>query len=390
MHKKILATVLAAGCLAASTAQAAGWETRGLGAGRGTWDTSVGVFFWENEFQLRNLQWRADVDLTPGLRWHAVVRSNREQDTLTGLQPHFDEHYLEAAVYRPLASGEMAASLRVGETRYLRFAEPGRLADFDQVPGIGDLRGGAATGYSGAIAAFDYDRKDGWGLHATGIRWGFGREGGTDLLEDYLRYRKTVGRFIVEGRYGELAVRPEPLGSRAEGYAFYAGTQGNHYDIGVMVESLSGQPTYTGIQVLFPLNTVTKAAGRVAFDYDRDPEGFAMQLPLVSGRFGDIVKKAPEGAEEVGRISAKRVRTYWQNGQVRNYYEQRLAQTGEAGGSELLCVMEEGPWHLAGESLVSPHTALGSHQALKDWESDRQGPAQIEQTVTYHFYHKEK
>ena len=147
--------------LLGSNVEASGWETRNLASGQGTWDSSVGIFFWENTFHVRNLQIRGDVDLTPGLRWHGVIRSNAEQDTLKGLSPRFDELYLESAVYRPMTSGEMAISLRLGETRYLRFAEPGRIADFDQVPGIADLNGGEDTGYRGAIAAADYDRKDG-------------------------------------------------------------------------------------------------------------------------------------------------------------------------------------------------------------------------------------
>ena len=60
----------------------------------------------QNTFHVRNLQTRGDVDVTPGLRWHGVIRSNAEQDTLKGLSPRFDEMYLESAVYRVETSDE--------------------------------------------------------------------------------------------------------------------------------------------------------------------------------------------------------------------------------------------------------------------------------------------
>ena len=74
-----------------------------LGAWRGTWDLSVGAFLRDRRddngndgVTLRNLQWRADVDLAPGLRWHTLVRSNSQLDSLSKWEPMFEENYLEA------------------------------------------------------------------------------------------------------------------------------------------------------------------------------------------------------------------------------------------------------------------------------------------------------
>ena len=91
--------------------EAPGWSFPYLGAGKGTWDASVGIFFWSDTFHARNLQLRGDMDLAPGMRWHTVVRSNREQDTLSGFQPHFDENYLEGYGFHQNAAGTLSASL---------------------------------------------------------------------------------------------------------------------------------------------------------------------------------------------------------------------------------------------------------------------------------------
>jgi len=94
LHKKILLSLAILLTLPYPTTQAqepttgtAGWSFPYLGAGRGTWDASVGVFVWSDTFHARNLQLRGDMDLGAGLRWHTVVRSNREQDTLSGFDP---------------------------------------------------------------------------------------------------------------------------------------------------------------------------------------------------------------------------------------------------------------------------------------------------------------
>lgn len=363
--------------------EAPGWSFPYLGAGKGTWDASVGIFFWSDTFHARNLQLRSDMDMAPGVRWHTVVRSNREQDTLTGFQPHFDENYLEGYGFRKDTTGTLSASLRVGNMRYLHFPYPDAIAVFDQVPGIGDLTSGQKTGYSGELLTLDYAHKSGLGLHASGINWGFGHEGGSNLLENYLFYRQNLGNIHFETHVGGLAVRPEPLGRKENGYNVYLGTTGTRYTVGLLYEKLHDQPAYTGIMVTFPINNTTKAMGKVAFDYDRTPEGFAMQIPLVSGTIGNVQKKIPEGGVLVGEINAERLRTYWQNGQVRNYYEHRTSSWGKTGSSDTVVVMKEEPWQLQAEALVSPHLF---NVGFKTWEKDRQGPAQLSQTVTYQFY----
>jgi hypothetical protein len=367
--------------------QDTGWSFPYLGQGKGTWDASVGIFFWSDTFHTRNLQFRGDMDLAPGMRWHTIVRSNQEPDTLQGFHPHFDENYLEGYGFYQNTDGTLSASLRVGTIRYLHFPYPDSIAMFDQVPGISDLTDGIKTGYSGELLTLDYAHKTGLGLHASGINWGFGRDDGSHLLEDYLFYHQNFGKLHFETHVGGLALRPEPLGRKANGYNVYLGTTGAHYTAGLLYEKLQNQPVYTGVMVTFPMNTATKAMGKVAFDYDRSPQGFAMQIPLVAGRIGGIQKKAPEGGILVGEIKAERLRTYWQNGQARNYYEHRTSSWGETGGSDLIVVMIEEPWYLQAEALVSPHKFS---EGFKTWEHDRQGPAQLSQKVTYQFYKKEK
>lgn len=363
--------------------QDSGWSFPYLGQGKGTWDASVGIFFWSDTFHTRNLQLRGDMDLAPGMRWHTVVRSNQEQDTLQGFHPHFDENYLEGYGFHQNAEGTLSASLRVGTTRYLHFPYPDSIAVFDQVPGIGDLTDGTKTGYSGELLTLDYAHKSGLGMHASGINWDFSREGGSQLLEDYLFYRQNFGKLHFETHVGGLAVRPEPLGRRENGYNAYIGTTGARYTAGLLYEKLHNQPAYTGVMVTFPMNNTTKAMGKVAFDYDRTPQGFAMQIPLVGGTLGGISKKAPVGGVLVGEIKAERLRTYWQNGQARNYYEHRTSSWGQTGGSDTVVVMKEEVWYLQAEALVSPHKFS---EGLKTWEHDRQGPAQLSQKVTYQFY----
>lgn len=383
--------LLASGTLAAApqTNTTDEWLFPSIGFGRGDWDASVGAFFWNDTFKVRNLQLRGDVDLAPGIRYHSLIRSNRERDTLTGFQPHFDEQYIEGYGFRKLKSGTLSVDLKIGTTRYLHFPYPDSIALFDQVPGIGDLREdgvqGPAAGYSGALMTVDYAHTSGFGLHSAAIDWGFGRSGSNSLLENYIFYRHDIGALHLETHVGGLAVRQEPLGRRAAGFNVFFGANAGKYSCGLLYEKLHGQPAYTGVLVTFPLNPVTKALGRVAFDYDRNPEGFAMQIPLAKGTIGGISHTVPAGAGLVGEVTAERVRTYWQNGQVRNYYEHRRAAWGETSGKDLIVVLKEQPWYLQGEALVSPHSFSAG---LKTWEKDRQGPAQLSQTVVYQFYRK--
>ena len=361
-----------------------------LGAWRGTWDLSVGAFLRDRRddngqdgVTLRNLQWRADVDLAPGLRWHTLVRSNSQLDSLSKWEPMFEENYLEAYRFHRDRSGVWSGSLRVGRMRYLHFPYPDTLAIFDTVPSTADLQGGAYQGYGGALLTLDYAHRSGLGAHLTGIDWGFGRTGGFKMLENYLYYRRDFGAVHFEGRYGGLLTRVQPLGNQATGYNLFIGTKWKGYQAGLLFEKLQGQPMFTGVMLSFTPTAVTRALGTVAFDWDRRPSGFAVQLPLLSGRFGGIRKDVPPGGVLVGEVVAERLRTYCSNGQVRNYYEHRLSAWGETGGSDLVVVMKEKPWYLQAEAVVSPHSfAVG----FTEWDKDRTGPAQISQTVSYRFY----
>jgi hypothetical protein len=390
--------VLSSGALGSQIAAANDWIFPTIGTGRGTWDTSVGLFFGKDQSHVRNLQFRSDIDLGPGVRYHTLVRSNREFNSLSGLEPHFDENYLEGYGYKEDNRGRFSASLRVGNIRYLHFPYPDSIDIFDQVPGIGDLKGekettGQATGYSGELLELDYAHHSGWGVHATALRWDFGRktadESSTshnrnDLIDNYLFYRHPIGALEFETHIGGLAVRTEPLGSRALGYNVYLGTRSQHpgFSAGVLYEKLHNQPAYTGVLMTFALDPVTKAMGSVAFDYDRSPQGIAMQIPLVAGTYGHFAKEAPKGGILVGEVKAERLRTYWQNGQARNYYEHRLSAWGDTSGKNTVAVMIEQPWYLQAEALVSPN----SFHDLRKWERERQGPAQLSQSVTYQYY----
>ena len=84
---------------------------------------------------------------------------------------------------------------------------------------------------------------------------------------------------------------------------------------------------------------------------------------MAPGRRGFL---EPRGLVLVGEIVAERVRTYWQNGQVRNWYEHRLSSWGRTSGRGVVAVMVEDPWYLQLEALVSPHTTFSSWEALQE------------------------
>ena len=364
-----------------------GWFLPSVGAGVGNWSASVGLFASSDGTKAQNLQLRGDVDLAPGLRAHAVVRSNREMQTLRGIRPRLDEGYIEAYGFHHSSAGVLSGSLRVGATRYLRFPYPDAISMFDQVPDVSDLNGGTETGYNGSLLVLDYAHPSGLGAHFTGANWGFGREGGSDTLERYGYYG--AGRSLrFEVRAGRLPVRLEPLGASEKGYDVYLGANIKSYSVGLLYEKLDHQPAYTGIIVKFAPTRITRALGKVAFDYTRNPQGFAAQIPFASGKIGRVSRAAPANGKLVGEIKAERFRTYWQNGQVRNYYEHRISSSGGTGAPGLSVVVEEEPWTLNYEALVSPH--VFGEDGWKAWERDRRGPAHITQKVTYKFYRTEE
>ncbi|ADL13629.1 hypothetical protein [Acetohalobium arabaticum] len=400
----MLLVIVSSGVSLAAQNQKSGWWSPYIGRFNGQWDLSVGTHVWNDHLDLRNLQLRGNMDLAPGLRANMVLRSNEKFDTVDGFDPTFDELYLEKYGFHYGELGTLSASLKVGNMRYLRFPEPDLISLFDQVPGTEDLRfDDAETGYRGEMLTIEYDSKYGLGYHGTGINWDFGSErSGSNLIENYVFYRDKLGKLDLEARAGELQLRhpggpverggrPYHLGRSGPGYSLYLGGNWRGYKAGLLYESIEDEKyderdTRTGIMVRFAFSKITELLGKVRFDYTRSPEGFVAHIPLLKGRLGDIREEPPENAELVGEIKAERVTTYWQNGQSRNYYEHRLSHWGETGGQDTIVVAETKPWHLRVEALVSPHTSVTSWEEAKEWESDRQGPAQLTQLVTYKFY----
>ncbi len=382
----LFALVLPSAASASDVEDNTGWDIPFIGYGRGDWSAHVGTQFWSDKWLFRNLQFRADVDIVPGVRAHTVIRSDREYETLEGFHPRFDEAYIEGLAFHRDSEGTFSGNLKIGTTRYLRFPYPDRIAVFDQVPGVGDLIYGGETGYSGYLLTLDYQHKTGFGLHYTGIKWDFAREGDANTIESYLSYKKKISDWEFEARAGALQVRPEPLGRNESGFNVFVGKQIGDYNVGVLYENLNNQPEYTGLQVTFAETDITRFLGEVAFDYDRDPQGIALHLPLAHGKIGNVLSHEPDGGVLVGEVKAERIRTYWQNGQVRNYYEHRLESWGETGSDGLMVVCEECPWTLDKEALVSPNTDVFTWDGLKKWEEERQGPAQLTQKVTYKYY----
>lgn len=391
-----------------------GWWAPTIGRGRGHWDVKVGVHAWTDHISLRNLRLRGAVDLGPGLRAQATVRSNSKVAGITTVAPRVDELFVEKYGYYTRGDHRLSLSLRLGVLRYLRFPYPDIISTFDQVPGIADLQGRHPTGYGGLVAAAEYAHASGLGAHLTAIKWGFGFPAGQDLVEGYGFYRGQLGPFDLELRAGVLAVRPEPLGKGAPGYNVYVGYHDPEWQAGVLYEKIEGQPVRTGVMVRFafphvrrnqpvagnpwrpdehfhgsflnvsiPAARFAQGAGEVYLDYTRAPQGIAVEIPLLKGTFG-MRREPSAGARLVGEIHTERVTTYWQNGQSRNLYEHVVGKWGETDGPGLEVVMEEGPWYLQLEALVSPNLLLPSK--LRQWERQRQGPAQLAQPVIYRFY----
>jgi len=374
--------------LAAVAGAHAGEKPQGLwlpsvGRGNGGWELSLGARLWKDRFDPRNLIAQGEVDLGPGLRAHVLARSNREVDSLDGWHPNLDEGYVEACGFHTQPHARLAASLRVGKVRYLRFPEPDAIALFDQVPGVEDLQGRFATGYSGAVLAVEYAHDSGLGAHFTGIAWGLDRGGGANAIEDYAFYRRDFGDLHFEARAGGIASRHAPLGGPARaGYDVFLGAGAAGYGVGALYEKREREQAYTGVMVIFPCDRVTRALGSVGFDYTRETEGFSVQAPLARGRFG-FAGEEPRGGELVGEVVAVRTRTYWQAGLIRNFYEHRLAAWGATSNPDLMVTVEEQPYYLWAEALVSPHTRLDSQ-----WFHDRQGPAHNARLVVYRFYRR--
>ncbi len=357
-----------------------GWHPDFIGSGRGDLDFSFGVQFWTNRFVLRNLIFGGAVDLLPGLRVRAQVR--RREGENRAFQIDSDEIYLEAFNQYRAPTWNAGASLRMGRVRYLHFPYPDAIATFDQVPGIGDLTGGGATDYRSFVLEGEAALNSGWGAHFTGRAAGIDEPALARILEAYGFYRSDFGRgWHLETRLGGLAVRREPLGRATQaGGNVYLGKRIGEFNVGVLYERKENEPEYSGVMVQFRPGSVTRALGKVSFDYDRKPEGIALQIPLWHGRLRES-KTVRSGDVLAGEVRAVRLRTLWQQGFIRNQYEHRLASWGETGDPKLRCVVTEEPWYLQAEALVSPHLVPDNQ-----WFRDRQGPAQFIQRVTYRYY----
>jgi hypothetical protein len=356
-----------------------------VGLGDGEWDLSVGARVWVDALKIRNLIAHSEVDLGPGLRAHVLARHNRALDSLEGWHPNLDEAYVEGYGYYTLPHNEFAVSVRVGRIRVLRFPYPDAIALFDQVPAVADLQGRGRTGYSGAVLAAEYAHDSGLGAHLTGIVWAFDGarpNGNANAIEDYAFFRKTFGSLRFEARGGGIASRIAPLGDAAgAGYDAYLGLMWKGYVGGLFYEKRSGEPAYTGVMLISTDDSASRLMGKYGFDYTRTPDSFSFQIPVARGKFG-FAGKPPQGAEQVGEVVAVWMRSYWQAGLIRNFYEYRIAERGETRDPHLRVTMEQQPLYLWEESLVSPHTGLFS----REWFRDRQGPAYNARMVIYRFY----
>ncbi len=363
-----------------------GWHSDFLGTGRGFFDASVGVKFWPDRLNLRNFIFGGAVDLLPGVRVRANFR--RREGEEKAFEVYSDEIYLEGFQRYRGPTWQGGASLRLGRVRYLHFPYPDAIAQFDQVPGYGDLRGGPQTDYRSAVLVGEAALNSGFGVHGSARASGFldGDKAEGRIIEAYGFYRHDfAGTWHFESRFGALAVRHEPLGRGGElGANAYLGKQLGEFNVGVLYENKHHEHEYAGIMVQFRPGPVTRALGKVSFDYSRQPEGFTVQLPLLHLRLNEN-RTVRSGDILVGEVRAVRIRTLWQQGFVRNEYEHRLESWGPTGDPKLRCVVTEEPWYLQTEALVSPHLTPDAR-----WERDRQGPAQFVQRVTYRYYKPHK
>ena len=359
-----------------------GWHTDFIGSFRGDFDASVGIKLWSNRFNLRSLIFGGTVDLLPGLRARGQVR--RREGEHQAFRLDTDEAYLELFNQYRSPAWNGGVSLRLGRVRYLHFPYPDAIAQFDQVPGISDLTGGVTTDYRDVILQAEAANNSGWGVHFGGLAKLVSGRPTSHLIEAYGFYRHDFGHsWHTEGRLGELAVRHEPLGRTAQpGGSVYLGKQIGELNVGLLYENKQREHEYAGIMVQFLPNTVTKALGRISFDYSRQPEGFTAQIPLLHLRLNES-RYARSEEILVGEVRAVRIKTLWQQGFIRNQYEHRLESWGETGDTRLHCVVMEEPWYLQTEALVSPHLVPDTR-----WERDRQGPGQFVQRVTYRFYRR--
>ena len=358
-----------------------GWHTDFIGTGRGVFDLSFGIKFWPDKFYFRNVMFGGAVDLLPGVRLRANFRRHEGDDP--AFQVDSDEIYLEAFDQYRAPSWQGGASLRFGHVRYLHFPYPDAIAQFDQVPGISDLYGGPRTDYRDLVLVAEASTNSGWGLHFSGQAALLDGPALARIIEAYGFYRHDFGRgWHFEARLGGIAVRPEPLGRAAQfGGDVFLSKQVGEFNIGLLYEKKRSEHEYSGLMVQFRPGPVTRALGKVSFDYSRFPqEGFSAQIPVLHLRFNEA-RSVRSGDILVGEVRAVRMKTLWRQGFIRNEYEHRLESWGETADPKLRCVVIEEPWYLQTEALVSPHLIPDTR-----WAHDRVGPGQYVQRVTYRYY----
>lgn len=358
----------------------------------GHWEASLGFHVWSDHSVARNLQLRSLVYVLPGIRLFSVLRSNSSFDSIENFSPVFDELFLEMSRFYQTDSSLFSLSLKTGIMRYLRFPYPDRISEFDQVPGVSDIRLGKENGYRGLLLSSEYELNTGdvggFGVHWTYLHRLFSDFKLSGSLEEYGFYRYRGDFFHTEIRAGRLLQRPEPQLEPKKGFNAYFGVFYAGFEAGVLYEVLADNEVYTGVLVEFTDNPINTLLGSIHFDYTRSPQGFGAQLPFSSGHFGVVLESELDRSElELqGEMVVERVITYWQNGQGRNFYEHILSMTGNTMDQDCIVSIEEWPWYLKIESLVSPHNSFQSWDDLVLWEKKRQGPAQLAQKVRYRYY----
>jgi hypothetical protein len=357
-----------------------GWNPRFIGSWRGDFDLSIGLKLWTNQFAFRNLNLSGTVDVAPGVRLRGQIR-RREGETQFFV-PEADEAYLEIFNHYRAPQFNADYSVKFGRTRYLHFPYPDAIAQFDLPTSIQDFAGGGVTDYRDIVLQSELAWHSGLGLHAGALAVLWGGRPRLNLLEAYGFYRRDFGRgWHFESRAGLLQVRQLPYGRDGElGGVAYLGKQIGEFNVGLLYEAKRNEQVYTGIMIQFRPGPVTRALGKVTFDYSRQPEGFTFQFPIWHGRLNQS-RFVRSGDILVGEVRAIRIRTVFPQGVPRNQYEHRLASWGENSDPRLRCVVEEEPWYLQTEALISPNLPTDSN-----WEKERQGPGQYVQRVTYRFY----
>ncbi len=357
-----------------------GWNPHFIGAWRGDFDLSIGLKVWENQFAFRNLNLSGTVDIAPGLRLRGQIR-RREGETQIFV-PEADEAYLELFNHYRAPNASANYSLKLGRSRYLHSPYPDAISQFDLPTSITDLQGQGVTDFRDALLQSEWALNSGWGVHGGALAAFWGGHPRFNVIESYGFYRGDFGRgWHFESRLGLLQVRVLPYGRAGEvGGNVYLGKQLGEFNVGLLYENKRNEPQYTGIMVQFRPGPVTRALGKISFDYSRTPEGLTFQFPIWHGRLNQS-RFVRSNDILVGEVRAVRIRTLFPQGVTRNQYEHRLASWGETGDSKLHCVVQEEPWYLQTEALISPHL---TPDAI--WERDRQGPAQYVQRVTYRFY----